>query len=231
MSIVWSYTGLSQFKTCPYQFYRQVVARDIPKADTEALRTGREIHKMLEDRISLGAPLPPAAARFEPHAQRVIDMPGTTRVELKLGIDAGWNPASFFGDGVVGRGAIDVLNIRDDGSAKIIDWKTGQKARPSACLEQFKLNAGLVFANFPQVQTVSGLWAHIMIGVHVTQGMRVSRERDYESIKDSVAQQVDAIGLCETSGMWPCRPSGLCKGWCPVTDCRYWRPNPKVKHG
>jgi hypothetical protein len=23
---------------------------------------------------------------------------------------------------------------------------------------------------------------------------------------------------------WQARPSGLCNGWCPVTECEHWKP-------
>jgi hypothetical protein len=27
--------------------------------------------------------------------------------------------------------------------------------------------------------------------------------------------------------VWTAKPSGLCNGWCPVTDCQFWRPKRK----
>jgi hypothetical protein len=123
MDYVWSYTGLSGYKTCPFQFYRTTILKDVPKEDTEALRLGRDVHKMFEDRLRDGTPFPPNFASYEAYTKAILQWDGFTNVEVKLGVSADWGPAGFFERGVVaGRGAIDVLNI-DGATARIVDWK------------------------------------------------------------------------------------------------------------
>jgi hypothetical protein len=123
MEYVWSHTGLSGYRTCPYQFYRTTIKKDIPKEETEALRIGRDIHKMFEDRLRDGTAFPKNFAHYEPYAKPILQWDGFTKVEVKLGVSANWGPAGFFERGVVaGRGAIDVLNIAGS-KARIVDWK------------------------------------------------------------------------------------------------------------
>jgi hypothetical protein len=123
MDYVWSYTGLSGYKTCPFQFYRTTILKDVPKEDTEALRLGRDVHKMFEDRLRDGTPFPQNFAHYEAYTKAILQWDGFTNVEVKLGVSADWGPAGFFERGAVaGRGAIDVLNI-DGAKARIVDWK------------------------------------------------------------------------------------------------------------
>lgn len=220
---VWSHSGFEQFKTCPYQFYRQRIVRDLPKEDTPALQLGRRVHTMFEERIAIGAPFAPEFATYERYAQAVLNWTGVTRVEVKLGITQAWSPASFFGEDVRGRGAIDVLNI-DGRLARVVDWKTSAKVRADKCRAQFQDNAVLIFANYPEVDVITGLWAHVVIGESYTQGLTARREHDFAAQRQRVEQQLDQIADCEALGVWPCRPSGLCRGWCPVQDCKHWRP-------
>jgi len=229
VAYIWSYTGLSQFKNCPYQFYRQRIVCDLPKEDTAALRAGREMHTMMETRLRDGKPLPQQFAHYEPFAQAVIGWPGETRAEVKLAVTTDWRPAAFFGNDAAGRGAIDVLNIYGE-QARIVDWKTGGKVRRSDCVAQFRDNCALLFANYPDVQVIVGAWVYVGLR-EVCSGpdFVAAREPAFENEKARLEQALDAIRTCEDTGVWPCRPSGLCKGWCPVHDCKFWRPNPKVQ--
>ncbi len=227
MEYVWSYTGLSGYKTCPFQFYRTTIKKDIPKEETEALRLGRDIHKMFEDRLRDGSPFPQNFAHYEAYAKPILRWDGITHVEVKLGVDASWGPAGFFERGVVaGRGAIDVLNI-DGPKGRIVDWKTGGKVRPDDCRAQFRLNAAMVFANYPQVQNVVGSWVHTAIRKIHDDGLTLNRN-EFGAVQEHVSLQTKDIETSEVTGTWPKRPSGLCRGWCPVKDCHHWKPNPKV---
>lgn len=123
MEYVWSHTGLGGYKTCPFQFYRVTIKKDIPKEETEALRLGRDVHKLFEDRLRDGTPFPQNFAHYEAYTRPILQWDGITQVEVKLGVSAAWGPAGFFERGVVaGRGAIDVLNI-DGSKARVVDWK------------------------------------------------------------------------------------------------------------
>jgi hypothetical protein len=227
MSYVWSYTGLSQFKTCPYQFYRQTIKKDVPKEDTEALRLGRAVHSMFEHRLRDGTPFPANMGAYETFARPVLQWSGMTDVEVKLGVSEDWQPAGFFErDRVAGRGAIDVLNV-DGAKARVVDWKTGGKVKPDECRAQFRLNAAMVLSHYPQVRTVYGSWVHVAIRKIHDDGLELSRS-DVGAVQNHVALQMGDIRRAEDTGIWPERPSGLCRGWCPVRDCKHWKPNPKV---
>lgn len=229
MTFVWSYTSLSKLSTCPYQFYRTTILKDIPKADTPALRAGREMHEAMEKRIGEGVPLASSFAHYEPYVQAVLSWEGETRVELKLGVTRSWGPAPFFGADVAGRCAVDVFNLNER-TVRIVDWKTGGKVRRDDCRAQFDINAAMIFANYPDVQHVNGAWVYTGLREIVTgTGFEVTRDTLLPRVQARIEQQLTLVEGFEAAGEWPCRPSGLCKGWCPVRDCRFWRPNPKAE--
>ncbi len=52
----WSYSALSTYETCPYQYFRLKVKKDVKDTMNEAAIWGNEVHKHLDHRISKGTP-------------------------------------------------------------------------------------------------------------------------------------------------------------------------------
>ena len=55
-----SYSAISTFQTCPYRFYAQKIADAILLKETpnEAATWGQALHKVLEDHLREGKPIP-----------------------------------------------------------------------------------------------------------------------------------------------------------------------------
>ena len=214
----WSWSSYESYKTCPRKYYEEKILQKYPFKDTVHTIWGKKVHKALENQCNLGERLPPEMAQFQPAADKIINAPADNYAELKMGIDKNMNAVGFFGRGVWSRGIADLVKVNSD-KAIVVDYKTG-KRKPSSL--QLDLMAVMVFALFPEVHKITSLFMWFKEPSKPT-SKQFTRDKAAITLQQFL-QGVADMEYSEQHNIWPEQPSGLCKGWCPVTDCRYWQP-------
>lgn len=212
----WSHSSLTDFVNCPRSYHRKRILRDVVEEESEALIWGSRVHKAFEDYIETGVELPPELVQHKDYLDGLASSPGAIRTERKIALGRDMQPCEFFGKDVWFRGVID-LSIVDGDSALLIDYKTG---KPHSKFEQLQLFALFTFIENPSVETVT-------VRYYWTQTRRSTEQRYvrdemgdlWKPFIPNLRQYVEAY----KTDTWQPRPSGLC-GWCPVTDCEFWRP-------
>ena len=155
----WSYTALSQYESCPRQFFyervKKIKDKDAPKP--KALQRGIDVHdegeKFLTHQISY---TPKDYLKFEHLMLDLRDM--NPMVEQNWGFKLNWSPTSPTNWNECWlRIKMDAFVPFDDGDSVAVDFKTG-KNRGGYDL-QMELYALGVFCKFPEVKAVSTrLW-------------------------------------------------------------------------
>lgn len=213
----WSYSALSAFETCPRQFYETRVAKRVTQPETEALRWGNNVHKALEKRAKEGAPLPTGMTQWEPMMQRLDQLGGELLAETQIAVTREFDQTHWFDKSVWLRMVVDYGRMKDD-RVLALDYKTG-KPKPDS--DQLRLFAGVLLRLYPHLkQAVTGyVWLRTK---------EVQREKftqaDVGRIWDGFTPRVARLMQAYHEDAWPCRPSGLCRGWCPVKACEHHRP-------
>lgn len=211
----WSWSALNAFETCPHQFYRLRVARDIKEKESPALLEGNRQHKAFERRLKDKAPLPADLKRWEPMCKKIEAAPGELLVEHKVALTADLKPTTFFAKDVWVRGVFDVAIVRDN-FVRIGDWKTGKRKKEN---EQLKLFAALAHAAFGGVRKIkTSFW-------WLPAAKADNEEFDAEAVPliwQEFEPRVERMREAYEEDVWQKRPSGLCRGWCPVKDCEHW---------
>ncbi len=216
--IPWSFSSWSAYQTCPRQFYELKVAKNFPFIETEAIKWGNVVHKAMEDYITDGAELPQAVKRFKPLVDRIVDKPGDTYAELALACTIDLKPTGFWDADAWCRGKGDILKVSGR-YAFNGDWKTG-KVKPNSL--QLDLMAVLTFAKFPAVEEcgTAFLWlqqpSKPTIAKHIREDIPILLEQFEQGLAD--------MEWSFKNNAWPEKPSGLCRGWCPVKTCKHWKP-------
>lgn len=213
----WSYSALNQFETCPRQYHRLRVLKDIIEAPSPQMADGNRQHKMLELRIKDGKPLPSDMKGLETLCQRVERIPATIVTEQKIALTEELKPTTYFAKDVWLRGVLDLAAIKSP-RAYIIDYKTGKRKPDST---QLMLFAGMAFAQYKAVSTVNtAFWWLKTKEVDKETFHRKDSHLIWQHFVPKVNHMRDSIA----AGNFPARPSGLCRGWCPVKDCEHWEP-------
>ena len=217
----WSYTALAQFKTCPAQYAAHRFFEKIPFVETEQIKWGNVVHKALEDRIVLNKPLAGELKEYEKYAAGLEAGAAKHHAELtgekELAFSAHFEPTSWFGKTTVLRGKIDALLVNED-TAWLYDWKTGKVRHDPTQLLLFALKVAILH---PQIDTFHTFFVWLKTGEVTKETYRRNQLLDlYKPIAHDVARMKRAWW----DKKFPCRQSGLCRGWCQVDDCVHWEP-------
>lgn len=209
----WTYSQLDKFETCPRQFFHVRVAKDVTEPPTEATIWGEKVHTAFEVRIKDGTPLPEGMTQWEPFAAKLERLAGDKHCEQQMALDKNFQPAPWSNAWTRGIADLLVVNNRE---AVVMDYKTGKRK----LTEQLMLYAGYTFAHYPEVNTVT-------TGFIWLKDKKVDKEtftrQDVPKIWNSFLPRVRKLELAYEKDAWPCRPSGLCRGWCPVKQCEFYK--------
>jgi hypothetical protein len=219
----WSHTALNGFETCARQFEEVKVLRNYQDTQNEAALWGDAFHKAAEKWIGAevaGAPipLPDIVQNYHGYLRQFVDRPGDTYVERQYALDRQLAPCDFLDPPgtkrVWCRGIIDVLTLLGK-EAWVDDHKTGKRKVDNQQLVIFAL---LVFYHHPEIETV-----------HTAFHWVKTNEKDSKSFHRSqiaelwatLTPKLERYKAAFHSGIFPPRPSGLCKRHCPVDTCEY----------
>lgn len=235
----WSHSTLQAFETCPRQYLEIRILKHFEDTKNTAALWGDEFHKVAEQFIGstcakltgcdaatrellypqVKATLPPGMEGYEQHFRAMCLRPGRTLVEQKLGLSKSVSPCGFFDKTIWSRGIIDVLNVQDD-VANVDDWKTGKRKSDPQQLVIFAL---MTFAHYAQVNTVHTAYHWIQEGFGPQAQTRQTFTRDQiPALWADLVPKLDRYMRAFKDGIFPPKPSGLCRKFCAVSSCEYW---------
>ena len=211
----WSYSALTSFETCPRKHYETRIAKSFIEAESEEMRWGNLVHKKLEERVRDGKPLPGNMVQYEPLAKKLADAPGIKYVELPITFNADLEATELFAKDAWLRAKVD-LAIKRGNTLKMIDYKTGKRKLDG---DQLKLFAACGFAAFPSIEVIqtSYYWLPTKQVDNET-----FTKKDESIIWQEFEPRVSRMEEAFDNGYFPEKPSGLCRGWCPVKSCQHW---------
>jgi len=193
------------------------VAKNVKEEKSPQIIWGNKVHKAFENRVKHGTKLPEELEEHEETMQWLADKPGVIFTERRLALNTKLEQCGFFDKDCWYRGVIDYGNYHN-GKALIVDYKTG---KPHNKPHQLALFALTVFITKPKINLVDTrfYWTKTKDYTRKVYGRDEMSEMwdlflpDLKQYKQAFKEEV-----------WQPRPSGLCHGWCPVTDCEHWKP-------
>ena len=211
-----SFSSMSTFDTCPRQFQHLYVLKDVKNEGSAATIWGSKCHKQIEDYIKVGTEITePVAQNALPYLNSIKAQ--DAKVEWKWGLTKDFEPCDFFSPNVAYRGVVDYLGMLDGGRAFVVDWKTG-KVKDD--FEQMDLFALATFLCFDGVQKIRGMYVWLKPNTHTKKDYI---RADVDRLKEQVQEKAQPILLRIEPGELPVKPSGLCRGWCPVQHCHEYK--------
>jgi hypothetical protein len=135
-----------------------------------------------------------------------------------MGLTANLEPCGFKDPNVWWRGIADLIILEDDGTARVVDYKTGKSAK-YADTGQLELMALAVFKHFPEVKRVKGG----LLFVIAKQFPKASYDRavDEPKLWEKWLRDHGRMKRAYETNVWNPKTSGLCKRHCVVLSCQH----------
>jgi hypothetical protein len=209
----WSWSGYDAYGTCPKKWHATRIEKRFVEEETPYQVWGVRVHEALELAVRDGTPLPEEMEQWEKLCEQLRCAPGEHFCEMELGLTSKLLPCAFDAEDVWLRGIVDFASV-NGAVAVALDYKTGKRK----LTDQLKLMALLIFARFPDVDEVHTGFLWLQTG-KLDQELYKREEipRLWRSFLPRLQQMKESFKL----DVWPAKPSGLCRGWCPVKDCAY----------
>lgn len=213
----WSFSSLTKFETCPRQYHIVKVLKLVTEPPTVHTDWGVAVHAALEYRVKDGTPLPDNMKAYEKIAVYFDGKPAFT--ETKLALDRNLTQVDWFSSDCWYRGIVDV-GVDYTSRAFLGDYKTG---KVKADHDQMRLFAAAYMSLNPKVEL--SRTAYIWLAHDKVTRKDVTRE-EVPVIWQEFMGRSRRLEIAYEKDKWPPKPSGLCKGWCPVgrEHCEFWTP-------
>lgn len=213
----WSYTRYADYRRCPMFFAYKHLLR-IKEEAGPAMQRGRDIHKEAEAYLtSKRKPRkPPESLRN--FADEMDQLRGLKpSVEQQWGFRQDWTPTEWFGKDVWVRNVLDVCVVYDDGTADVIDHKTGKKyGSNDEQMELFGLSTFKKFQDLKLQRVTTRLWY-----------LDIDDPKENEVIAEFKASEIPALEKDWAKRVrpmfndrkFPPRPNDKCR-WCFLSKAK-----------
>lgn len=217
----WSYSRLKNFEACPKKHYHIDIAKDIQEPESEQLKHGDIVHKVMAQYIEHGTVMPPVLEpQLKPWADHVFKFKGVdvrtkgavVEVEQKYALTKDFEICEFFDKRAWFRGIGDVI-WRLGPVGYIGDWKTGKILDDS---QQLALMAACLFAKYPELKIVRSVFVWLKEEAETPLDIKRS---DMPAMWANIWPRIEALKIAHETQNYPPKPGGLCKRWCPVKQC------------
>lgn len=210
-----SFSAIQAYETCPFKYYHERVTKKYDQPKGEAAIWGDEVHKKFETSIQTGAPMPTSMAKYQPVLDLVLNSPGDKYPEVKLAVTADLRPCDFFSPDAWLRGICDLL-VLNGYRAGAFDWKTGKKKKESS---QLDIMACLTMLTYEEVDYTTTAFVWLQEPKPTRVEPRIVGREEVPELMEGFRERIDNMNYSYEHNVWPMRPSGLCKQWCPVREC------------
>lgn len=170
------------------------------------------MHQDFENYIKDGVALPPDLQDHALYMAKLRNRPGEILAERKVALNIRFQPTGYFDKDVWWRGVVDYTN-KDGTTHRIVDYKTGKmRVKPL----QLHMNMLYAFAEGAEVCEAEFYWTQTKVTTPMV-FPKFHGQAIVKTLKPMIAEYAEAWH----KDIWQPRPSGLCKGWCPVTECEF----------
>lgn len=233
-----SHSSLNTFETCPRQYEARYILKTLPYEETVATAWGNAAHDALEKFLKTGGreqlpdlQHPETGINLRNYQwageivlERAARRGGYILAERSMAVGRDKDTADYWDKNAWLRGKIDVTVLYPArGEAEVFDWKTSAKKKADEA--QLKLYSASALTDFVEVNVVKSafVWLNFKDRAPIDPPavyQRAQLPQLWDVFEQKYAQLLNAYN----TGVFPPKPSGLCRGWCGVQTCEFWQP-------
>lgn len=214
--VVWSYSSINLYRTCPNQWRAKYRDKEVEFQATSATIWGNEVHKEAEMCIKENREPTERYKLLQPYLNTFKKLPGTMDAEVELAVTEDLKPCGFWDKDAWLRGKLDVL-INQETKGIITDWKTGS-AKPND-FGELRCFSLLTFLNFEEIEQTKNIYIWLKKDHEPTS--EIVKRGQQQELLDNLAETIHKIEESLMWDRWYKKKSGLCGQWCDVISCEH----------
>jgi hypothetical protein len=222
----WSYSKLKNYEACAQKHLKVDLDKSFEELPSQQLKDGNDFHDAMKMAVGQCSALPASLVKFQKWVTKLTHVSNPyqiIQVEQKLAITKDLKPCGFFDKDVWFRGVVDYLKLVPVGEnqlALMVDYKTGKLLDDPV---QLALFAQLIFSHHPSTLRIRTeyLWTQEGDGGDTTR--EDFEPKDMVQLWTLLLPRVAALEGSYNTGVYPVKPSGLCKKHCPVASCAHYQ--------
>lgn len=220
-----SHSSLSKFETCPKQYEASYITREVVWKQSEAAAFGDRVHIAGDTYVKAQGQieLPPESVPFKKWFDWVLTRArnngGQVMSERSAAVTRDKKPTPYSNKKRWIGGKIDVTILYPHlRLAEVFDYKTGKVKND---MTQLQLYGAFGLADFAEVDTVKAGYIWMKEPGSISPPGVYTRD-NYNSYWDTFEHKYEKLMDAYRSGVFPPKPSGLCRQYCDVKSCQYW---------
>jgi len=211
----YSFSKISAYRTCAYQWYHKYIEKTVVFKPTAATQWGTDIHAAAEHYINDAKPLTDRYEVLKPYLDLIDNTEGTKRAEVEYAVTKDLKPCGFWDKSAYLRGKLDV-EINQGDRVQILDWKSGKFKNDFNELRCFSV---LTFLNNPEVEKTRNVYIWLKKDSKPT--IEIIDRSQITALLEPLQETMSLIERDIESGLFRPKPSGLCKSYCDVLECKH----------
>lgn len=219
----YSYSRISKYNSCPKAFYYQYIEESVPYTSSPEAEYGSEMHDFIDQHMKANAEITPRTEFLRPLLTKLKSINGRVETEYGLGFMQDRSQTTFDDKEafVIGKSDCTIFHPTEP-KIKIFDWKFCKKTDPSAYRTEMDMFVWLHKMAHPETEQIeTGL---VWLKTPAPTSIKIYGTKEFVEAEAAIMQNIEKIEEAQSFEKFPCKPSGLCYGWCSATMCKQWKP-------
>jgi hypothetical protein len=222
----YSYSRISKYNQCPQAFYRQYILQEVEYTSSPEAAYGSEMHDFVDRYMRGTAEITPRTEFLRPLLTKLKSIKGEVKTEYGLGFREDRSQTTFDDKEafVIGKSDCTIFHPSEP-RAMIKDWKFA-KVKPENYVVEMQMFVLLHFWAHPELERIDTELVWLKDPAPSTR--KTYTTEDLPVVESAIMQNIEKIEDSICFEKFPCRPSGICYGWCSATKCQHYKPK-KIK--
>ena len=224
----YSYSRISKYNQCPQAFYRQYILNEVEYTSSPEAAYGSEMHQFIDEYMRGSAKITPRTEFLRPLLTKLESFSGGIKTEYGLGFREDRTQTTFEDKQafVIGKSDCTIFHPTQP-RIKIYDWKFSGKTDPTAYRVEMDMFVWLHKMAHPEIETIeTGL---VWLKTPAPTSIKIYGKDEFVEAESAILRNIEKIEDSICFERFPCKPSGLCYGWCSCVQCPQWRPKKEKK--
>lgn len=218
----YSYSRIAKYNQCPQAFFRQYILNEVPYTSSPEAEYGSRCHDFIDHHMKGKADFTSDTEFLRPLLTKLKSIKGRIETEYGLGFREDRSQTTFDDKEafVIGKSDCTIFHPSEP-RAMVKDWKFA-RVKPENYVVEINMFVLLHFWAHPELEQIDTELVWLKYPAPSTR--KIYTKEDLPVVESAIMKNIEAIEESISFEKFPCKPSGICYGWCGAKLCKHYKP-------